>query len=422
MASFNIEINSKPNKDGLHSLFVRFTENRKNKRVMLDFRIPFQHFNKKARYGKWIRATNPHHDAYNLKITKAIDELKVKYHKLKLTHDITLDHITTKEIPVPGTSLKVYSERYLKHIEADSSIGYYRHVKSTITRFIIFFDKDINISDFNPDLISKYRSHLLHTSVSGTTVNDNMKRIYAMFKAALNDDTILKDPFRVYKKARTVLPNRIKLSDEQIEKLQSLDLPLDGKKNRLHNTRNYFLFSYYNAGIRVGDLMQLRIENISNGRLEYEMDKTGHKKSIPLISRSLDIINEYLKPESKSTDYLFPILDSAEPYSKFISYSNKRKMDKSLRERLYQQISSKTTMINTDLAIISKKLGFPKVSFHVARHSFADKARRSMKTSNKITVFDIMYALGHKRVTTTQGYLNNFDTESLDEAMEDIFA
>ncbi|MCE7044546.1 hypothetical protein [Dyadobacter sp. CY312] len=45
-----------------------------------------------------------------------------------------------------------------------------------------------------------------------------------------------------------------------------------------------------------------------------------------------------------------------------------------------------------------------------------------MKSSNKITVVDIRNSLGHKKIETTQGYLNSFDKESLDEAMGDIFS
>lgn len=39
--------------------------------------------------------------------------------------------------------------------------------------------------------------------------------------------------------------------------------------------KNYFLFSYYCAGIRAADLIQLRWRNVTeNGRLHYQMGKT----------------------------------------------------------------------------------------------------------------------------------------------------
>ena len=41
---------------------------------------------------------------------------------------------------------------------------------------------------------------------------------------------------------------------------------------------------------------------------------------------------------------------------------------------------------------------------------------------SEITIVDIMNTLGHKSISTTQIYLNTFDKEALDEAMEDIFA
>ena len=311
----------------------------------------------------------------------------------------------------------------MHHVELDSTVGYFRQLKSRLNRFVNHFRSDILIEEITPQHISEFKGSLLKKGLSGTTLNSNMDKVMSLFKIAVADDTISKSPFRAYTRSKTIPSNRTKLTDDQIETMRKLDLPTNDKKNWLHNTRNYYLFSYFNAGIRVADLIQLRVENISDGRLEYEMDKTGHKKSIALNMRSLEILKEYLKEGSQPKDYLFPILDNAAPYAKFTGYSDKRKMDINLRKQLFMHISANTSIINNNLAIISEKMKLDaKISFHTSRHSFADKARRAMKTSNKITIVDIMNALGHKSISTTQIYLNTFDKEALDEAMEDIFA
>lgn len=55
------------------------------------------------------------------------------------------------------------------------------------------------------------------------------------------------------------------------------------------HTKNCFLFSYYCAGIRVGDLVQLRWRNVQNGRLNYQMGKNHKVKDLVLIDQAQEI-------------------------------------------------------------------------------------------------------------------------------------
>src|SRR5699024_10623751 len=65
------------------------------------------------------------------------------------------------------------------------------------------------------------------------------------------------------------------LSLKQIKAIEELDIEEDSS---LWHTRNYFLFSFYNAGIRVGDLMKLKRGDVyvsdDEIRLRYLMNKT----------------------------------------------------------------------------------------------------------------------------------------------------
>lgn len=56
------------------------------------------------------------------------------------------------------------------------------------------------------------------------------------------------------------------------------------------------------------------------------------------------------------------------------------------------------------------------LSFHVARHSFANIARQK-----KANVYDISKALGHTSLKITETYLSKFDTTSQDETMKQVF-
>ena len=56
--TFNLELNGKAGQNGLHEVFLRITQNRKHKRLKLGISVKKADFNRKARYGKWIRQIN----------------------------------------------------------------------------------------------------------------------------------------------------------------------------------------------------------------------------------------------------------------------------------------------------------------------------------------------------------------------------
>ena len=86
------------------------------------------------------------------------------------------------------------------------------------------------------------------------------------------------DPFHSYDWPKKRKPERRKLSQEDIGKLEALD-PERGSKLRI--ARDAFLFSYYGGGIRFSDICCLKPESIQEERIRYRMLKTGTLVSIP---------------------------------------------------------------------------------------------------------------------------------------------
>ncbi|GAB3318336.1 hypothetical protein GCM10027299_09720 [Larkinella ripae] len=74
--SFTVEINNKPKKGDLYPLFMRITENRKHRRVYLEFDIPLKDWNPNK---KEVRKTYRLHAALNAKI----DSIKAEAIRLK---------------------------------------------------------------------------------------------------------------------------------------------------------------------------------------------------------------------------------------------------------------------------------------------------------------------------------------------------
>lgn len=423
MITYNLELNSHANKEGLSAVFIRVTENRKKKRINTGILLPKDHFNPKAKWGRWIRSSNPKHAVFNSQIENKIDELKTKADALSKLGLNILDKIEVAEVDPTSTTLKNHFESVINDMKIEKSVVYYRTVKSMLSRFQTFTGENMDIKDVTGDHVQKFKVHLVEQKLSGITINNILKRIHHVFSNALKTDKIERDPFRAHSLLPEIPKKKVRLTDLQIEKLEKLEISQDYENNWMYHTRNLYLFSYYNAGIRVGDLIQLRQSNITDkNRIEYEMGKTGHVKSIALNKSALRILSLYFDPKAKPNDYLFPILNSNAAYSKSSTFDEKKHMGFELRADLFNAVLSATSQLNNKLKVISKRLELPKpITFHTARHSFADKARRSMKGSDKITLYDIKNALGHSSITTTEKYMSKFDEESLDEAMEDIF-
>ena len=189
----------------------------------------------------------------------------------------------------------------------------------------------------------------------------------------------------------------------------------------LWHTRNCFMLAFYCAGMRAGDLIQLRGTNVvyENGgwRISYRMDKTATAKEILLLPEALEIITEYIDLQNRTSKYIFPLLDNNAPYAKAVTWESKEQLPYEIKKMLLQHTNSKNSLLNKYLGKLAAMAGIEKkVSMHIARHSFANIARQK-----KANVYDISKALGHSSLKITESYLSKFDTTSQDATMKQVF-
>lgn len=183
-------------------------------------------------------------------------------------------------------------------------------------------------------------------------------------------------------------------------------------------TRRYFLFSYYCAGIRAADLIQLRWGNITgSGRLHYLMGKNHNERDLLLVEQAVEILRHYHREEAKATDYIFPLLSNDAEYSGYVIQADKDRMRPELRHKMYQDISTKNALINKYLKKIAEKTEIEKpLSMRISRHSFAHIAQEAGAESSAIKNI-----LGHSNLATTERYMGSFDTSKTDETLRNVF-
>lgn len=368
----------------------------------------------KELYKKAQILTNAGH--INSVISNMIGEIGDISQKLKINNEsLKVGNIKAKISPEKGGDQKknfiVYGE-YMrdKYIKSGSLLTAKRYtmVLNKLSEYIGKLKLDFETIDLK--FLQQYEAHLFSKQQKGekvfqykiNTVNNHFKTIKAIFFNAMKEGLVdaNKNPFFFFKLKAESNVKKEKLSVEEIIAIEKLQLD---EHSLIWNVRNYFLFSFYCAGIRISDLIQLKWSNITkDGRIEYKMDKTGGYKSIVLIPKAEQILQKYKKSKVKQTDFVFPILDE--------------RVDLTVTRNLYNQLSAKTALINKYLKKVAAKAEIDKpLTTHIARHSFSDIARK--KGAN---LYDISKMLGHSSIKITEAYLSNFDQESQDASLKNV--
>ncbi len=253
----------------------------------------------------------------------------------------------------------------------------YKTTKKHLQKFIISNyncgDQPIHLVDVK--FINSFIYYL--KAVQGLSHNSSLKYI-AYFKKiirqAYTNGWIDRDPFYNFKLRPKSIDKEF-LSKEEINALMERQFSI----SRLEQVRDVFIFSCY-TGLAYIDVAKLTASDIVIGIdgkrwIKIKRTKTKSLSSIPLLPIAERIIAKYSSiPCDK--DQLLPV------------YSN-QKTNGYLKEI-------------ADLCGITKKL-----TFHVARHTFAT----TITLSNGVPIESVSKMLGHKSLKTTQHYAKILDSK-----------
>lgn len=430
--TFNFEVSNKPSRKKTYAIYLRITQDRKKKRIKSSIEVnKLRDFNPKAKQRNWIRTSEASHKSWNQTLEGELEKAKKVYEKLGE------DGMATKELIKATLQNSTVSASFLEYAKQRTkdifNEGGYRNYKkyngfcNKLEGYLQSINKqDILFSELTPSFLSKFETYL-HTlrnernpeaTLHPNTLAVNLNIFKTIIKRAIELDMKIKpekNPFFGYKYDKATKTMKEKLNEAEIRLIEELSLPEGSMK---WHCRNYFLFSFYLAGIRAGDLIQLRWHNVtSENRLEYRMGKTKKDRNIKLHQKALDILKLYYKEGSKPSDYIFPLMDNEAPYAKAVTEEQKATLPPDLIKKLNDTVGSKNALINKYLKKIATEATIQKnVSFHIARHSFAKVAK-----DNKVDNNHLKELLGHSNIKITEGYMGSFETEATDSVMASIF-
>lgn len=237
------------------------------------------------------------------------------------------------------------------------------------------FKPNLRLSDIDLRLIQDFNYFLLVSKNTGKGgVWNRHKNFRTTLKLAYNLKLIDDYPYRNFKLDKPKAKNGA-LTIQELNAIVDLDVSFN---KRLDETKDKFLFACY-TGLRFGDVMNLKWNNIKNGIMHIVQEKTKNPVHIPLNKEAKKIIAKNVKMKRE-------------------------------RNTVFKVVSNqKTNYILKEIAELAEV--DKNVSFHLARHTFGTILGKDQNA------FTIMKLMGHKKISTSAIYVNT-DVNTLKETMQ----
>lgn len=277
-----------------------------------------------------------------------------------------------------GDSMKEYINKFLDTIRYEKKYSDYtiNGYSKDLDMFLEYL-QDNNIKSFNKveyQNIRLYINYMHDNGYSNKTLSRMISALRSLFKYLKSCDYIDNNPMLLVSNPK--LPKGLPkcLNFEETEKLLNVfDSSTIGIRDSL------ILEVLYSTGIRVGEIVNIKIKDIDFSDKTIKINGKGNKDRIVYYgTRCSELLNKYMdnsynKLNINNLDYLI------------ISKTGKKISDREIRKIV-------------DTAAIKSGLNF-KISPHVLRHTFA-----SHMLMDGADLRSVQELLGHENLSTTQIY------------------
>jgi integrase/recombinase XerC len=289
--------------------------------------------------------------------------------------------MTTFFMDVTQDSVVVKFLDYIK-FEKRYSVHTFRAYADDLQDFYEFLSAQFEVSrpqDITPSMIRSWMASLSLVKIQPRSINRKISSLKSFFKFCLVQGLVEVNPTKAIQvlKTKKRLPSYVEQGQMDIL-LNTISFP-----DSFEGRADYLSISLlYQTGIRVSELVNLKISQIDHSAKQLKVLGKGNKERIiPMNAEMLVLVNAYLN-ERKSiliNDGILNLLVNSKGVP-----TNARK--------LYDVVKKYLSLITTS----------EKKSPHVLRHSFATHL-----TGNGAELNAVKELLGHSSLAATQVYTHN---------------
>ncbi len=286
--------------------------------------------------------------------------------QMKKLQEVLLRNLSETETPGESTSNQDYLQLFLdaKKIEgcSERTLQYYR---VTIEKLLCKIE--VPIRKISTEQIRAYLSEYQQINNCSKVTVDNVRRnISSFFSWLEEEDYILKSPMRRIHKIKTKKQVKEIISDEAIERLRdSCCCPRDLAMIDL----------LYSTGIRVGELVNLNIDDINFEARECVVFGKGDKeRQVYFDAKAKLHLQDYLESRNDDNPALFVTLDA--PHARL-----------------------KISGVEIRIRELGRSLNLNKIHPHKFRRTMATRA-----IDKGMPIEQVQKILGHSQIDTTMQY------------------
>jgi len=387
-------------KDGTFPIALRITQNRKTRYIFTGKYLFEKDWDTLA---SKVKKSYPNSTRLNNFLLTKLQEANKTLLDLETEDKTISSKQVKKEItsPLSNKSFNEISQIYLKELEDNKKLTRLSSDRARVNHFIEFAKSDnINFREIDEAFLRKYMTFLkTKRKNSQRSIINALIVIRTIYNRAIKMGVIDRKHYPFGKdKIRIKFPEteKIGLSVEEMQVLESLKKLTPQEQH----VRNIWLFSFFLAGMRVADVLQIRWSDIYDGRLHYRMNKNEKFLSLKLPEKIYPILKVYEADKENADDFIFP------------------EMKKANLENLKDVLAKTKTAnkkFNLYLESIAKKAKIEKkLTMHIARHTFGNIS------GDKIPIQTLQRLYRHSSITTTIQYQSNFIHKDFDEALDSV--
>ena len=267
------------------------------------------------------------------------------------------------------------------------------------------FDRQSSLDDINGEWLESFRQWCLSNGMKINGAGKELRNIRAVFNWARRNNATQNYPFLDY----SIVEEETEPNNITVEQLRTLrDYSCEPWQEKY---RDFFMLSFYLAGMNPVDLLTCKADAVKDGHLSFIRQKTnkqGQKKihiiTLPIIKEAREILKRYKSEEG----WLLSFMDGRKDYHSFLKKANEALQKIGLSERVPDKVGKLRKVVYHPI--------LPNITMYSARYTFGSIAANDLDISERT----IGMCLGHtwsKNVTSR--YMAN-DQKKVDNAVKRV--